>query len=169
MTTIHWDVEVARLTAAYPYFKVKHYGDNFIMKFLKGSMLRWVAGTTICYTVYIDDAYFGTDRGANLLKHEGVHVADYDYWGVLFILSYVLLLPVIFSMRAIWEWRGYREDLRAVHAEYKDSKDATYKERIFDYYSQWVANEFCNTDYLFMFPFKTFMYNKCRAFIKSLT
>jgi len=166
-TTPQWDAQVARLIAQFPKFRVKHYSDSKLWGWLKKNFLKWAAATTVGQTVYFDDSYFGTDRGAETLKHEGVHVADYDKWGVLMDFTYFLILPTVFTMRAIWEWRGYREDLRSIHEQYKGEDPARY-EYLVDYYSQWVSGEFCGLNYFFMFPFRKAVYNKCRSFVKTL-
>lgn len=166
-TTQQWDAQVARLTAQFPKFKVKLYTDSWFWGLLKKTVMRFAAGTTVFSTVYVDEEHFGTDRGAELLKHEGAHVADQVKWNVLFFISYFLLLPTVFTMRAVWEWRGYREDLRSVHEQYKDG-DPAYYQYITDFYAQWVASQFSGWNYFFMFPFKNYMYKKGLAFIKSL-
>lgn len=167
MTTA-WDNGVAALTLEIPKVKIKRYSDSKFWGFLKENILAGAAGTTVGYTIYLANEYFGNDRGAEALKHERIHVLDYQKWGILFYLSYFFLLPVVFTMRAYWEWRGYKEDLKAVHEQYKDWWDKKYYDYITDYYCQWVAGQFSGPGYLFMFPFKTYMYKKCQEYIKSL-
>jgi len=166
-TTPQWDAQVARLTAQFAKFKVMRYQDSKFWGWMKRNIIKFAAGTTVGYTVYCDDDHFGSDRGAELLKHEGAHVYDWSKWWILYHISYFLLLPTVFTLRAVWEWRGYREDLRSVHEQFKDS-DPAYYTYITDFYCQWVASQFVGWNYLFMFPFKSYMYKKGQEFIKTL-
>ena len=162
-----WSDEVTAIKAEFPQFEVKRYSDDKFWSWMKAHLLKWAAATTVGYTIYIDDIYYDNDRGAEILKHECAHVRDWDRWHILMHITYFLCLPTVFTLRAVWEWHGYRENLRSTYEAYKTA-DPKYREYIHDYYSQWVASEFCGWNYLFMFPFRNFMYNKCRDFIKSL-
>ena len=166
-TTPQWDAQVARLKAEFPKFQVKLYSDSKFWGWMKANVFKFAVGTTVFSTVYVDDDHFGTDRGAEVLKHEAAHVADQLKWNILFFISYFLLLPTVFTMRAFWEWRGHREDLRSVHEQYKDGNPDYYK-YITDFYCQWVADQFCGLNYFFMFPFRRYMYKKSQDFVKSL-
>lgn len=165
-----WECEMTSLKLRFRKIEVTKYSDSSIMGFLHKHLFAWAAGQTFGYHIYIRDEYYGTDRGAEILKHEGAHVADWQSFGLLMTLSYLLLLPTVITMRAFWEWRGYREDLKAVHKEYapyKQSNPQLY-EYIIDYYSQWIAGVFAGPSYLWMFPFKKYMYKKCRSFVAGL-
>lgn len=52
---------------------------------------------------------------ARILAHELVHQIDQARWGPLFYLSYVGLLPVGRTTRAVWERRAYAVDLMLAH------------------------------------------------------
>jgi hypothetical protein len=166
-TTPQWDAQVARLTAQFPKFQAKMFSDSKFWGWMKRNVMKGATGLTVFSTVYVEDEQFGTDRGVEVLKHEAAHVEDQLKWNILFFLSYFLLLPTVLTMRAFWEWRGYREDLRSIHEQYKDG-DPEYYKYITDFYCQWVTSQFTGTMYLWMFPFKGFMYKKCQDFVKSL-
>ena len=167
MNTLWWDVEVDFLKKRFPKFKVNRFSDSNLFSFLGKNLLKWVAAVTICNTVFMKDEYFGTDRGANVLVHEGVHVEDWNRWYVLMTISYVLLLPTVFSMRAYWEWRAYKEDLRSTHEQFKHMPLPQYMQ-IMNSYCEWIAGVFCGSHYFWMFPFRTFMYKKAKKFYLSL-
>jgi len=167
-TTQAWNTEITRLTTAYPKFKARLYTDSRVWGWFKKHILKWAAATTVGYTVYFDASQYGTNRGAETLKHEGAHIADWKRWNVLMTFSYIFLLPAVFTMRAYWEWQGYKETLRSVHDEYKMTS-ASYYAYVTDYYCQFVADEFAGPNYLWMFPFRNYMYKKCQRFISTLS
>jgi hypothetical protein len=97
-------------------------------------------------TVFLAERMFGTRAGYLLLRHEAVHLADQRRVGLVpFILSYLLFLPTGVTCRALWEWRGYRETLRAYFergpklAERRANK---------------ILREFAGKRYLYMWPFR---------------
>jgi hypothetical protein len=97
--------------------------------------------TTIGHTIYMPKKDIGTDRGARILLHEGVHVGDYERWGLLFSLSYLLLLPAGLTMRAHWEWRAVRTTLLVQQTPIlKEQEDA-------------IVRMFAGPSYLYMWPF----------------
>lgn len=165
-----WDEQIAITKAKFPKFRALRYSDSKFWNFLHEHFFKWAAATTRGYTVYFRDDHFGVPRGVEIIKHEAAHMADYKRWGILFTLSYLLLLPTVFTMRAYWEWHGYKETLRSVHDEYAQYKitQPDYYIYIMHYYCQWVAGIFAGPGYLWMFPFKSFMYNKCKKFVDSL-
>jgi len=61
-----------------------------------------------------------------------------------FILSYILLLPAGLTLRALWEWRAYRETLRA----YFERGAVTARRR-----AAVIVKQFTGKTYLFMWPF----------------
>ena len=143
--------------------KIKFIEDHWLLKHMgKG----W-AGITLYNTIYIRKAYAGTARGEEVIAHEKQHWRDQQRWPVFFFLTYIFVLPALLSMRAFWEWRAYKETLRVVHMQNKDG-DPKHYEYMMDYTSEWVASQFCESGYVWMFPFKKFMYNKCKAYVKSL-
>ncbi|MCK4594776.1 hypothetical protein KAU45_09765 [bacterium] len=97
-------------------------------------------------TVYLAERMFGNRSGYLLLRHEAVHLTDQRRVGLVpFILSYLILLPFGVTSRALWEWRGYRETLRAYWE--RGSKLAGKR-------AGNVLREFAGKRYLFMWPFK---------------
>ena len=150
----------------FPKFKTVVLGSTFFSKILK-FVLRGAAGITFWNTVYIQEYLVGTEKGANLLAHEIVHVRDQHKWLILFPLSYLLLLPIGPSFKAVWEWRAYKEDLKWVH-EHPVNDDPEYQKYLEDFYCQWVASVFCGPMYLWMWPFKNYMYKKCTAYVESI-
>jgi hypothetical protein len=171
MTTPAWETQVQLLKQKFPKFKVMKYSDSKLWNWLHQNFFKWAVATTRGYTVYFRDDFFENDRGVEVLKHEAAHMLDYSKWGILYELSYLLLLPAVFTMRAYWEWHGYKETLRSVHDEYAFFKtsDPKYYDYIMDFNCQWVANTFAGSGYLWMFPFKNYMYKKCQDFVKSLS
>lgn len=105
----------------------------FNKKFLTGY------ATTIGRTIY---APHGVVTEA-VLWHELEHVNDYNKWGIAFSLSYLLLLPIGFTMRSFWERRGYEATIR-YHVRYNPSwaADREFKERI--------VKQFTGPAYLYM-------------------
>lgn len=82
------------------------------------------------------------------LRHEAVHLRDMRrFWG-FFHISYVLLLPAVFTFRAWWEWRAYAESLR-VSLELDG--------RIDDSQLRFIEDRFVGPDYLYMLPFRGFL------------
>ena len=88
------------------------------------------------------------------LRHEAVHLRDMRRFPVLFHVSYLALLPAGLTMRAVWEWRGYRETLR-VYAEL----DGDISDAQLDY----IARCFTGPDYLYMCPFPRFVRRRLEA------
>lgn len=108
-------------------------------------LVRWgVAAITVAGVVYVREGIEG-EQLRRLLRHEAVHVADQRRWGVLFYLSY--LLPIYLgplTLRAWWEWRAYREDVRD-EIERRGYLTVETRERI--------VRAFAGRLYLWMWPF----------------
>jgi hypothetical protein len=166
--TATWDSFLERSVLEFPKLKVVAWDNHWILKYFHRA--GW-GGITLYNTVFMNSDDIETDRGVETLKHEMAHVRDQHSWGILFLLSYIFILPTVFTMRAFWEWRGYKETLRSIHDEYKHYKDTDpeYYKYITEYYCQWVTMQFTGVGYLYMFPFKNRMYNKCKMFIQSLS
>lgn len=162
-----WDSEFAKCKSEFPKFRVRRFDDNWFSR-LFWKLFSTASGVTFWNTIYVDPALIGNDRGAELLAHEIVHVRDQHRWNVLFFLSY-LFLPIGPGLRAIWEWRAYKETLRWIHEHMNEDYPQEYKDYIEDYYCQWVAHLFSGPNYLWMWPFYTAMYKKAKNFVDSLT
>lgn len=88
--------------------------------------------TTIGYTVYIGADRIATTSGYKILRHEAVHIADYHKYGLWFSFSYLFLpIPFFFTLRAFWEFRGYRESM-LVKFEHRGELTDAYLDRLAD-------------------------------------
>lgn len=109
--------------------------------------------------VYMPEELIGTEIGADVLRHELVHLRDARRWSILFYLSYILFpLPAVFTMRAYWEFRGYCESLRAE----RDRYGVVYSESL-NYY----VSLFTGPSYLWMCPFPHFIMRKFTQFCEK--
>jgi len=106
--------------------------------------------------VYMPAELIGTEIGADILRHELIHLRDAKRWNILFYLSYLLFpLPLVFTMRAYWEFRGYCESIRAECDRY----GVVYSESL-NYY----VSLFTGPSYLWMCPFPKFVMRKFTEF-----
>ena len=168
MTTPAWDTELASCVAEFPKLHVRPFSDGWVWRVLK--KLGWgMGGITLYNVIYLQDGEVGTDRGAMYLKHEIVHVRQQHKLWAFFFIAYELL-PVGPSLKAVFEWEAYKEDLRAIREEYRSFQhtNPAYYEHITDFYCQWVASQFVSPMYLWMWPFRAAMYAKAQAYVKSL-
>lgn len=106
--------------------------------------------TTIRHTVVFDGAK--PDKSAlewlettpsytTTLKHEFVHMRDADQSPIWFFLSYLFVLPVLWTWRAKWEMRGYSQNL-VQHYRRHGCIDEAKVQRTIDI--------FCGSHYLWM-------------------
>lgn len=73
---------------------------------------------------FFDDKYaYWTYR---TLRHERAHLLDRRDRMIWFSISYVLLLPIFYTMRSHWEFRGYVQDLLV---EYESTGSVSEKSR----------------------------------------
>ena len=115
--------------------------------------------TTAFGKVYMPADLIGTAIGADVLRHEWVHLRDARRWNILFYLSYLLFpLPAVFTMRAYWEFRGYCESIRAE----RDRYGVVYSESLHYYVSL-----FTGPAYLWMCPFPKFVMRKFVEFCEK--
>jgi len=120
-------------------------------------MTRYI--TTAFGKVYMPADLIGTEVGADVLRHELVHLRDAKRWGILFYVSYLLLpLPAVFTMRAYWEFRGYCESLRCE----RDRYGVVYSET-FNYF----VDIFVGPSYLWMCPFRGFIRGRFLKFLEK--
>ncbi len=140
-----WAAELAAL----PGVRIRPFTDSRVLRLLR----RWgVSAMTLGRTIWMDPGIIGTDHGAQVLRHEAVHVRDQARWGLLFFITY-FLLPVGPSFRAVWEARAYRETLRCIAAQFPWQRD---------WAVEWVASRFTGPSYGFMFPFPRTIRRWCR-------
>ena len=148
----------AELRRELPRFRVCYKDESRLQRFI-GRLLRPFNRDymTLYTTVMFGRVYFPSRRWrARLdprevyctLRHEAVHLRDARRFPLFFQLSYLFLLPAVFTLRAFWEWRGYLETLRAEAEVYGEVSD----ERL-----DTITQRFVGADYLFMFPFKRFV------------
>lgn len=151
---------VASLEAQYPKFKVVPKESSKLMGFVNFFMKRinplWMSRFTMTlgYSVYMPQGYIGTTAGYEILRHEAIHVGDFKKWKLLLPLSYVLLLPIGITLRALWEFRGYKESMRV---ELEDTGT------ISDHTIDFIAEQFTGWNYIKMCPFDGFIRNKLEA------
>lgn len=124
------------------FMKVLYYGALMFL-WCPGFMDEYT--TTILSRVYMPRSLIGTRQGYAVLRHEKVHIEDCFRWGVVpFVVSYLLLLPAVLTLRAYWEMRAYRETLRA-ELELDGAVSEASLERI--------GRQFSSSAYFWMFPF----------------
>jgi hypothetical protein len=148
---------VEAIKATHPTFQVRSYLDHWFFRFLWRCGWR-MGATTVYTTVYMDPALIGSLSGASILRHERVHIDDMVRHPIWFIVSYFLLPPIGPGMRAYWEWRGYQEDL-------KESIERL--GRINPYMIDWVVQQFTGSSYLWMYPFRRRMEQRCQDFCRT--
>jgi hypothetical protein len=140
----------SKLMWACYYFGLMRFWNPYFME-------RYI--TTAFGKVYMPAELIGTEIGADVLRHELVHLRDAKRWGILFYSSYLLFpLPAIFTMRAYWEYRGYCESLRCEYERY----GVVYSESL-NYY----VSLFTGPAYLWMCPFQDFIMGQFVAFCKK--
>ncbi len=109
--------------------------------------------TTLGHTIYVPSGWDQREPGARLtvLRHELVHVAQFERYGALVMTLFYGLLPWPIGLayfRARLELEAYRETLVAV-AEV-DGLEAAASRALRDF----VVERFVGPDYLYMWPFR---------------
>jgi hypothetical protein len=108
--------------------------------------------TTLGHTIYVPEDFdrWAPARALEVLRHELVHVAQFERWGFLGMVLLYGLLPLPAGLaygRARLEWEAYRETLRAI-AEIEGlaaAKNPTLHDEI--------VLRFTGPDYGWMWPF----------------
>ena len=100
----------------------------------------------------------GPDAAYITLRHEAIHLRDSRKFFLFFQLSYIFLLPAILTFRAFWEWRGYKESIRAYYEVYGVIPDSRVES---------IVNNFVGSSYLYMFPFRKFLTRRFNKFIRE--
>lgn len=113
--------------------------------------------TTIASTVYVGDAWddHSNDGKYAILRHEKVHIEQVHRWPlgrrlwpvnhIIFMLGYLLLLPVLWTLRAHFERAGYTQtllvqfELNGKISDYQMERNAV-----------WISELFGGSAYLFM-------------------
>jgi hypothetical protein len=74
-----------------------------------------VLGDTVYYPSrngHVDELEFLSEPGNyKTLRHEYVHMRDARRYPFIFELTYLFLLPALWTMRAFWEYRGYTQNM----------------------------------------------------------
>lgn len=116
--------------------------------------------TTILARVYMPRHLVGTPDGYVVLRHEEVHIKDCFRFGVVpFALSYLFLLPSVFTLRAIWEMRAFKATIRAFLEVYGEIPDARLDR---------IQDQFTSSSYFWMCPFPGYVRPRLEAFREKL-
>lgn len=79
-----------------------------------------------------------------VLRHEFTHMLDQKDHPIWFHISYMLVLPAIWTMRAHWEVRGYTQQMIVEYELLGRVEDSTL---------DWIASQFTDPMYVWMYPF----------------
>ncbi len=156
---------VLELSQRWPRFRVREKQQATLMRVIS-TLLKPVNpefldryATTIGFTIYMGIDLVGTESGYEVLRHEAVHVAQYARWRWLFTLSYLFALPVVFTMRAHWEFEAYAETIKVRQEE---------RHVVSDKYLEWIADQFTGSAYLWMCPFRGYVMKRLRKMRESV-
>lgn len=113
-----------------------------------------IAGLGLAGTAYVARGVWGTRGGYVALRHEAAHVRDQRRFTLpLFLATYFAVLPVGVTLRAFWEWRGYREHVRIDLEEMGWVRPETVDD---------IVAAFSSRGYLWMLPIPRFVRWLCR-------
>ena len=148
---------IAEIKKEFPNFEVIVKEDSKLMKFIYyiSLMFLWnnvfmTRYTTVMFgKVYTQKRWIGTEGLYRTLRHERVHLRDAKKFPVLFELSYLLVLPTVFSMRAFWEYRAFKETLKVLAETQSGNVTSSQLDNIMDC--------FTSSHYLWMFPFRNIL------------
>jgi hypothetical protein len=137
----------------FPGFQVVPKGTSRFMQILFKVMLMkfWCPEfmidftTTIGKTIYMPQDIIGSDLGADVIEHECQHIRDSSGLMLLpFCFSYLFMLPIGPSFRALWEFRGYRVSMAVWYRRHGG---------IPNWLLSGYCREFTGSNYLWMWPF----------------
>lgn len=154
-----FDDYAVALKQEFPKFKIVEKGSSGLMRFLNFFVKLWNPRfmtnmtTVLGTTVYMPQYLIGTDDGYVILRHEAIHMRDFKKWWMLMPITY-FIPPAGPSMKAIWEFRGYKETLRVWHELGWRTDDAMI---------DWLVSQFTGPAYLWMWPFKASLTKKFKA------
>ena len=159
---------VEKLSAESSSFAIRYKNESkymkllgFILFFNRGFMGRYT--TTSLGKVFFPSRNWlhniGPTAAYLILRHEAVHIKDARRFPIFFQLSYLLLLPSIFTFRALWEWRAYKETLRVFYELYGFNSEHEMDRIVYN---------FTSSNYLYMFPFRRFLEKRVSKFVKTL-
>jgi hypothetical protein len=123
--------------------------------------------TTLGHTIYVPDDFdrWDASKAWEVLRHELVHVAQFERWGILGMVLIYGFFPLPAGLawgRARLEWEAYRETLRAV-AEVQGlaaAYDPAFHEQI--------VRRFTGPDYGWMWPFPATIRRWIRAALDEI-
>lgn len=115
--------------------------------------------TVFGQTVYMPEYLIGSDSGADVLRHERVHMRDSVKWTVWYWITYVML-PIGPSGRAYWELRGYKETMRCYYERNGNIPDSII---------EFVAGQFTTSKYLWMWPFESHIHKILNRYRDEIT
>ena len=163
------DALEAALAAELPRFAVRYKDESTFQRIIAGAIRPFNKVYSTRYTtVMFGRVYFpsrvwreriGPAGIYSTLRHEAVHLRDARRFPVFFQLSYLGLLPVGLTLRALWEWRAYTETLRV---------ELELHGRIYDQTLVEIARCFTGPDYLFMCPFPRWIEGRLERLARRL-
>lgn len=143
------------ITSKVPGFEVrlkgKAYSDDPWYRKLIEPIARFFAprydsdfATTMHPYVYVPESWLKSPNAMyGTLRHEYIHLRDEQKYGWAYKLSYILLAPVILTMRSYWERRGFVQNLIRDYERHGEVG----KERI-----NWAVKNFTGSTYAWMDP-----------------
>lgn len=159
-----FDAYVEQIKKEFPKFEVVVKQESKLMKaiYILTFMRFWNPQfmgyfiTVMFGKVYMPREFIGLPASVDVLRHELVHLRDMKKYPILFELSYILFpLPVIFTMRSFWEYRGYCESILAISDRYGYISKHTI---------EFFVAQFTGPSYLWMCPFPNFVRGKFYEF-----
>lgn len=159
-----FDDYVQKVKQEFPKFEIIVKEESKLMKLIYNiTLMRFWNPLFMSYfitvmfgKVYMPRQFIGIPASVDILRHEVVHLRDMKKFPILFELSYILFpLPIIFTMRAFWEFRGYCESIRAIYDRY-----GYVSEKSIDFF----VEQFTSSSYLWMYPFPKTVKNKFLKF-----
>lgn len=101
-------------------------------------------GNTLVFPNRKDYGEFTDESVYRIMRHEYIHLHDQTKHPIWFAISYIALLPAVFTMRAHWELRGYTATM-LVHYEIHG--------KVPDHTIDFIASQFTGGMYFWMYPF----------------
>lgn len=162
------DELVANMREILPSFDIKQKSESKLQRaigwilspFNKGYMTTYA--TTMFGKIWLPSgaSQWSPETLYQLYRHEFIHLLDAKTYSIFFTLSYLLLLPVIFTCRCLWELRGYTQTMLV---EYEKTG------RIENDTLDWIAGQFTGSLYLWMCPFKGWLMSRLNSIRDRIT
>ncbi len=168
MTHQKFEAYVSELKAELPRFAIRFKNQSWVMRVLGWLLFFNRRFMTSYTTTMFGKVYFPSEtwlsetgplRAYRMLRHEAVHLRDARRFPILFQLTYLLILPTVFTMRAFWEYRAYKESIRVVW-----ETEGRVPQGLIDV----IVKQFTTAAYLWMFPFGRFLRRRFQRFGDSL-